>query len=167
MFRVTLVAVLIAAAAPLAHAQPSLPSSFHATTVHSPEGAEIYVRSGGNGPVVVLLHGYAENSDSWAPVASDLMIPQLVNATKDLGGPAPSIPLMRVTSPGVAYAVATHTNASPSMHKLLNDVPGVVSYEPQGAFYCFPSFVELMGRGFAGRTVSTTGSTVVDTSRVW
>src|SRR5437867_2338314 len=73
MFRVTLVAVLIAAAAPLAHAQPSLPSSFHATTVHSPEGAEIYVRSGGNGPVVVLLHGYAENSDSWAPVASDLM----------------------------------------------------------------------------------------------
>src|SRR5438874_9510741 len=24
-------------------------------------------------PVVVLLHGYAENSDSWAPLAADLM----------------------------------------------------------------------------------------------
>src|SRR5881397_2322882 len=73
MFRVTLVAVLIAASAPLAHAQPSLPSSFRATTIHSPEGADIFVRSGGRGPVVVLLHGYAENSDSWAPLAADLM----------------------------------------------------------------------------------------------
>jgi pimeloyl-ACP methyl ester carboxylesterase/quercetin dioxygenase-like cupin family protein len=27
----------------------------------------------GHGPVVVLLHGYAENSDSWAPLAEDLM----------------------------------------------------------------------------------------------
>ena len=31
------------------------------------------MRSGGTGPVVVLLHGYAENSDSWAPLAADLM----------------------------------------------------------------------------------------------
>ena len=31
------------------------------------------MRSGGRGPVVVLLHGYAENSDSWAPLAADLM----------------------------------------------------------------------------------------------
>jgi pimeloyl-ACP methyl ester carboxylesterase len=31
------------------------------------------VRWGGRGPVVVLLHGYAENSDSWAPLAADLM----------------------------------------------------------------------------------------------
>jgi len=52
---------------------PSLPSSFRATTIHSPEGAEIFVRSGGRGPVVVLIHGYAENSDSWAPLAADLM----------------------------------------------------------------------------------------------
>jgi pimeloyl-ACP methyl ester carboxylesterase len=52
---------------------PSLPSSFQAKTVHSPEGADIFVRWGGRGPVVVLLHGYAENSDSWAPLAADLM----------------------------------------------------------------------------------------------
>ena len=52
---------------------PSLPSSFQARTIHSPESAEIFVRSGGRGPVVLLLHGYAENSDSWAPLAADLM----------------------------------------------------------------------------------------------
>lgn len=95
MFRVTLVGILFATAAPLAQAPPSLPSSFHATTVHSPEGAEIYVRSGGNGPVVVLLHGYAENSDSWAPLASDLMMDHTVvvpdlrgigRSSKPLGG---------------------------------------------------------------------------------
>src|SRR5204863_1144723 len=57
----------------LSYAQPSLPSSFQAKTIHSPEGADIFVRSGGSGPVVVLIHGYAENSDSWAPLAADLM----------------------------------------------------------------------------------------------
>ena len=62
----TLVAISI-------HAQPSLPSSFQAKTVHSPAGADIFVRWGGSGPVVLLIHGYAENSDSWAPLAADLM----------------------------------------------------------------------------------------------
>jgi pimeloyl-ACP methyl ester carboxylesterase len=54
-------------------AQPSLPSSFQARTIHSPANAEIFVRFGGSGPAVLLLHGYAENSDSWAPLAADLM----------------------------------------------------------------------------------------------
>jgi pimeloyl-ACP methyl ester carboxylesterase len=53
-------------------AQPSLPSTFNAQTVRSPAGADIFVRSGGNGPVVVLIHGYAETSDSWGPLAAEL-----------------------------------------------------------------------------------------------
>jgi pimeloyl-ACP methyl ester carboxylesterase len=53
-------------------AQPSLPSTFRARTVASPEGASIFVRSGGSGPAVVLLHGYAETSDSWGPLATAL-----------------------------------------------------------------------------------------------
>jgi pimeloyl-ACP methyl ester carboxylesterase len=52
---------------------PFLPSSFQGKTIHSPEDAEIFVRSAGSGPVAVLLHGYAENSDSWAPLAADLV----------------------------------------------------------------------------------------------
>jgi pimeloyl-ACP methyl ester carboxylesterase len=53
--------------------QPSLPPAFVPQTVSTPEGAEIFVRSAGSVPVVVLLHGYAETSDSWAPLAADLI----------------------------------------------------------------------------------------------
>jgi len=73
MIRRFLALMLLTLAAVLTHAQPSLPSSFQAKTIHSPEGADIFVRWGGSGPVVVLIHGYAENSDSWAPLAADLM----------------------------------------------------------------------------------------------
>src|SRR5207248_756543 len=65
--------VILAFATTFSHAQPSLPSSFQAKTVHSPEGADIFVRWGGTGAVVVFIHGYAENSDSWAPLVADLM----------------------------------------------------------------------------------------------
>src|SRR5437879_5359762 len=73
MIRRFLAIALIAIGATFIHAQPSLPSSFQAKTIHSPEAADIFVRWGGKGPVVVLIHGYAENSDSWAPLAADLM----------------------------------------------------------------------------------------------
>src|SRR5262249_45661803 len=33
----------------------------------------IYVRVGGRGPAVVLLHGYGETGDMWVPMARDLM----------------------------------------------------------------------------------------------
>jgi pimeloyl-ACP methyl ester carboxylesterase len=36
------------------------------------DGATIYVRFGGQGPAVVLLHGYGETGDMWVPLASDL-----------------------------------------------------------------------------------------------
>ncbi|MGH9511967.1 MAG: alpha/beta fold hydrolase [Terriglobales bacterium] len=73
MIRHCFVVAIIAVLASFSTAQPSLPSSFQARTIHSPEGADIFVRWGGTGAVVVLLHGYAENSDSWAPLAADLM----------------------------------------------------------------------------------------------
>lgn len=53
-------------------APPSLPATFTAQTVHVPGGADIFVRSGGKGPAVVLIHGYAETSDSWDPLAAEL-----------------------------------------------------------------------------------------------
>src|SRR5258707_5715889 len=73
MIRRFLVIALLAIGATVSHAQQSLPSSFQAKTIDSPEAADIFVRWGGKGPVVVLIHGYAENSDSWAPLAEDLM----------------------------------------------------------------------------------------------
>jgi pimeloyl-ACP methyl ester carboxylesterase len=73
MIRRLLALTLFAVATVSSQTPPSLPSSFQAKTTHSPEGADIFVRWGGSGPVVVLIHGYAENSDSWAPLAADLM----------------------------------------------------------------------------------------------
>ncbi len=35
-------------------------------------GTTIHVRSGGSGPAVLLLHGYGETGDMWAPMAADL-----------------------------------------------------------------------------------------------
>jgi pimeloyl-ACP methyl ester carboxylesterase len=73
-----LLAILIALiSAQVAAAQPALPSTFKSQTIHSPAGgptgADIFVRSAGTGPVVVLIHGYAETSDSWAPLAAELV----------------------------------------------------------------------------------------------
>jgi len=73
MIQRLLALTLFSLAAGLSQAQPSLPSSFQAKTIRSTEGADIFVRWGGSGPVVFLIHGYAENSDSWAPLAADLM----------------------------------------------------------------------------------------------
>jgi len=36
-------------------------------------GTTIHVRVGGKGPAVLLLHGYGETGDMWAPLAADLM----------------------------------------------------------------------------------------------
>jgi pimeloyl-ACP methyl ester carboxylesterase len=70
----TLIAFAIAlVSAHIAMAQPALPSTFKSQIVHSPAGADIFVRSAGTGPVVVLIHGYAETSDSWAPLAAELV----------------------------------------------------------------------------------------------
>ena len=73
MFRRVLILALSAASAVSCLAQPSLPSSFQSKTVHVSDGVDIFVRYGGTGPAVLLIHGYAENSDSWAPLARDLM----------------------------------------------------------------------------------------------
>src|SRR4030081_3529647 len=62
MIRCFLALTLFTVATVSGQAPPSLPSSFQAKTIHSTAGADIFVRSGGSGPVVVLIHGYAENS---------------------------------------------------------------------------------------------------------
>jgi aspartate/methionine/tyrosine aminotransferase len=42
------------------------------------------------------------------------------------------------------------------MYELLAGIPGVSVIEPQGAFYCFPSFESVLGKDIAGRTPTTT-----------
>lgn len=43
-----------------------------------------------------------------------------------------------------------------TMAELFAKIPGVSMVEPQGAFYAFPSFKDILGRELAGRTPTTT-----------
>ena len=43
-----------------------------------------------------------------------------------------------------------------TMHLMLSAIPGVVCVEPQGAFYCFPSFEGVLGRELGGRVITST-----------
>ena len=47
------------------------PKTFGARQVAT-NGTKLYVRIGGSGPAVVLLHGYGETGDMWVPLAKDL-----------------------------------------------------------------------------------------------
>jgi aspartate/methionine/tyrosine aminotransferase len=43
-----------------------------------------------------------------------------------------------------------------TIHRMLNEIPGVSCFEPEGAFYAFPSLAGLLGRPIRGRTATTT-----------
>jgi pimeloyl-ACP methyl ester carboxylesterase len=47
------------------------PPTFHTQDIKV-EGATMHVRVGGKGPAVVLLHGFGDTGDMWAPLAADL-----------------------------------------------------------------------------------------------
>ncbi|TLY63533.1 MAG: alpha/beta hydrolase [Gammaproteobacteria bacterium] len=48
------------------------PGSFHTQMVQT-NGTSLYVRVGGQGPAVVLLHGFGDTGDMWAPLAAVLV----------------------------------------------------------------------------------------------
>ena len=53
-----------------------------------------------------------------------------------------------------------------AMHELLSAIPGVRCLPPEGAFYCFPSFVDLLGRDLGGRSAATTsGGPIIQPTR--
>ena len=53
------------------------PAEFHTTTIQT-NGTSIYVRSGGKGSAVVLLHGFGDTGDMWAPLAAVLVKDHMV-----------------------------------------------------------------------------------------
>src|SRR6266436_3617915 len=50
----------------------AFPPSFHVQGIPT-DGAIIHVRIGGKGPAVVMLHGFGDTGDMWAPVATVLV----------------------------------------------------------------------------------------------
>jgi len=66
----TAVALLISL--PASAAVVPFPPTFHAQQIAT-NGTTLNVRVGGKGPAVVLLHGFADTGDMWAPLAAVLM----------------------------------------------------------------------------------------------
>jgi pimeloyl-ACP methyl ester carboxylesterase len=64
-----LVAFLIVATA---FAIEPFPSSFHSQEITT-NGTTLHVRIGGQGPAVVMLHGFGDTGDMWAPAAAALV----------------------------------------------------------------------------------------------
>src|ERR1700691_5837375 len=58
-------------AAPAFALEPS-PSSFHTQEINA-SGTTLRVRIGGAGPAVVMLHGFGDTGDMWAPAAAVLV----------------------------------------------------------------------------------------------
>jgi pimeloyl-ACP methyl ester carboxylesterase len=48
------------------------PAGFRTEEIQT-DGATLHVRAGGQGPAVILLHGYGETGDMWAPLATELI----------------------------------------------------------------------------------------------
>lgn len=71
MLKIALTLGALAFAAAAVAQVPDFPSSFKTQEIAT-NGATIHVRVGGQGPAVVLLHGYGETGDMWAPMAADL-----------------------------------------------------------------------------------------------
>jgi pimeloyl-ACP methyl ester carboxylesterase len=59
-------------------AEPVLPKGFNTRTVVVDDGTAIFVRSGGAGPAVVLIHGFGDTGDMWGPLTLELAKTHLV-----------------------------------------------------------------------------------------
>src|SRR6201994_3918170 len=70
LFAAAVVAAILAA--PAAATVTPFPASIH-TQMISTNGTQLNVRVGGKGPAVVLLHGFADTGDMWAPLAAVLV----------------------------------------------------------------------------------------------
>jgi len=59
-------------AAPASARIEAFPGTFHMQMVQT-NGTSLFVRVGGQGPAVVLLHGFGDTGDMWAPLAAVLV----------------------------------------------------------------------------------------------
>jgi pimeloyl-ACP methyl ester carboxylesterase len=73
MFRpLVIVLGLLSLAAPASARVIPFPTGFKTQSIET-NGTKLYVRVGGKGPAIVLLHGFADTGDMWAPAAMKLM----------------------------------------------------------------------------------------------
>ena len=68
----TACALTLISTVPAAARIVTYPAAFHTQMVQT-NGTRLYVRVGGHGPAVVMLHGFGDTGDMWAPLAIVLM----------------------------------------------------------------------------------------------
>jgi aspartate aminotransferase len=80
------------------------------------------------------------------------------HATSNVSNVAQRAAIAAVTGDlgAVAEMRAAFDRRGRRMHALLAKIDGVTCMEPQGAFYCFPSFAGVLGREIAGRRPADT-----------
>jgi pimeloyl-ACP methyl ester carboxylesterase len=64
-------AFVFGVASPVAADVEQFPADFRAQQIAA-NGTTLYVRVGGHGPAVILLHGFGDTGDMWAPLAAAL-----------------------------------------------------------------------------------------------
>jgi aspartate/methionine/tyrosine aminotransferase len=102
------------------------------------------------GPADLTKAAINFQSHSTSNVANVAQVAALAAVSGDLG----AVVMMRE-----AFARRAVT-----MHKMLNEIPGVTAIEPQGAFYCYPNVSALLGRPLGPHgTVSHTTLELADT----
>jgi pimeloyl-ACP methyl ester carboxylesterase len=84
MFRYVLALLATSFIAAPSFALEPFPSSFHTQEIHT-NGTTLHVRIGGQGPAVIMLHGFGDTGDMWAPAAAVLVKNHMV-VVPDLRG---------------------------------------------------------------------------------
>jgi pimeloyl-ACP methyl ester carboxylesterase len=75
----------LALSLPAAAQVTPFPGDFRTQAITTDDGATIHVRAGGHGPAVVLIHGFGDTGDMWAPLAAELARDHIV-VVPDLRG---------------------------------------------------------------------------------
>src|SRR5271154_2442104 len=71
--RLACIGIIAFSSAAQSHAAVApFPIDFKSRIISTADGADIFVRWGGQGPVVILLHGFGDTGDMWAPLAGQL-----------------------------------------------------------------------------------------------
>jgi pimeloyl-ACP methyl ester carboxylesterase len=79
-----LAAIALALPSPAAAKIEKFPPGFRTETIKS-NGATVYARVGGKGPAIVMLHGFGDTGDMWAPLAK-VMVKDHTVIVPDLRG---------------------------------------------------------------------------------
>lgn len=134
----------------------TFPSDFHTEEIAT-NGTTLHVRIGGSGPAVLLVHGYGDTGDMWAPLAAELsadhtvIVPDLrgmglsvvategftkVNQAEDLAGVLDSLKVKEADVVGhdignmVSYAfAAAHPDRTKRLVVMDAPVPGIGPWE--------------------------------------